>query len=116
MICLLLNSSSLFAKNFCQEPTQSTNTTRLHRDDIGSKPRTIESWVDCYYFNGTLSFDSFDDISDSTIIITDEATGQTNVFYLQDMGETISIALSTGSYKIVLRTFDGQVFEGVLTL
>ena len=115
-VLLLLNSLELPASNHYGEPEKSENLTQLHRKTGHLGPRSVESCIYCYYYNSELSFDSYDDITNFTVSVTDESNGRTAMFYLPDMSETVGISLTAGTYKIVLRTFDGQEFEGVLTI
>lgn len=114
-LCLFLGSIDLSAKQCIDEPTESANSTRLYHDKTRG-PRSVSDFINCYYYNSELSFDSYDDIVNFTVSVTDESNGQTAMFYLPDMSETVGISLSAGSYRITLRTFDGQTFEGVLTI
>lgn len=120
LLCLIVATFSLM---FCiQVQAESVNDeqqcpiVRLIKSTGKIRPRSVEACIYCYYYNGELSFDSYDDIVNFTVSVTDESNGQTAMFYLPDMSETISISLSAGSYRIELRTFDGQTFEGVLTI
>lgn len=94
---------------------QSGNTRLVHTGDK-LRPRSVSACIFCYYYNGELSLDSYEDITDFTVSIVDESNGQTAVFYLSGVEDTIDITLSTGSYRIELRTFDGQLYEGTLTI
>lgn len=111
-----------FSLMFCiQVQAKSVNDeqcpiVRLTKSTGKIRPRSVESCIYCYYYNSELSFDSYDDIINFTVSVTDESNGQTAMFYLSDMSETVGIYLSAGSYRIELRTFDGQTFEGVLTI
>lgn len=116
LVLLLLNPMGIFASNYLNEPTRTTSGTRLTKSTGNIGPRSVSACIFCYYYNGELSLDSFEDISDFTVSIIDESNGQTAVFYLSGVEDTIDITLSTGSYRIELRTFDGQLYEGTLTI
>ena len=118
LFCVVLSASLFLSAQAetakCADKEKAGKLVR--KSDNKIRPRSVETCIYCYCYNGELSFDSYDDINNFTVSVTDESNGQTAMFYLPDMSETVSISLSAGIYKIELRTFDGQEFEGVLTI